>query len=210
DGVPVAHWWMVSDAESVHFEAAAMPSTLLGDTSLVLSVRATATRTAPDSGTTELEVHLRTRADGPGFPPWDAPQVAGYDEAWIGAGALRNGPLVAGIDPAGVYPVDAPTSDHPRHTDGPGPGALRAVFRAPLAAGASRRWDFWMPVYPVMPSQGRLLAKDAAHDRIAALARVAWRDWLQHAAWLKTPDARVNAAWAAALVTLVQCHERDG
>ena len=210
DGVPVAHWWMVSDAESVHFEAAAMPSVLLGDTSLVLSVRATAVRTAADSGTTELELRVRARADGPGFPPWDAPQVTAYDEAWIGVGAIRNGRLVAGIDPAGVYAADAPAIDRPAHTEGPGPGALHAVFRAALAAGGARSWDFWMPVYPVMPSQGRLLAKDAKHDRVAALGRVAWRDWLQHAAWLKTTDAAVNVAYAAALVTLIQCHEKNG
>src|SRR5215471_202435 len=56
DGVPVAHWWMTSARESVHFEAAAIPCVALGDTSLLLSVRATATWLAAAPGECALEM----------------------------------------------------------------------------------------------------------------------------------------------------------
>lgn len=210
DGVPVAHWWMVSGRESVHFEAAAMPTPLLGDSSLLLAVRATATRLAPGTGEVELEVRVRGRPDGPQVPPWDARDVDRFDEAWVGVGALRNGELVAGVDAEAEFPPGAPTLEHPAHTLGLGPGALVARFRATLARGGQRAWSFWMPAYPAPPALGRRLVREALHPRLPALARVAWRDWLQHAAWLATPDTLVNAAYAAALVTLVGCHERDG
>ncbi|HKQ57346.1 MAG TPA: hypothetical protein VJY35_05725, partial [Candidatus Eisenbacteria bacterium] len=93
DGVPVAHWWMVSDRESVHFEAAAVPREALGDTSLMLSVLATATWLAATPGELDLEMRIRTRADPPVVVPWDAEDTETFEESWRDRFAIRNGRL---------------------------------------------------------------------------------------------------------------------
>ena len=210
DGVPVAHWWMVSERESLAFEAAAVPEGLLGDSSLVLSVRVTATARLSEPVEMALEARLRGRPEGPGFVPWDADDDDGFDEAWDGTLAIRNDRVVAGID-AGADRGDVPPSVlHPAHTVGFGPGALAARCRARLLPGAHSSWTFWMPAYPLPSGPAQKLERSLRHDRVAAAARTGWRDWLGRAARLETPDARVNAAWRAALVTLIQCQERRG
>src|SRR5262245_45557475 len=135
DGVPVAHWWMVSARESVHFEAAAVPRTALGDSSLMLSVLATLVRTAATAGECALTVRLRTRADGPAAVPWDAADREVYQEWWRDRFAVRNGRVVAGIDPTMMISRDAPRPGRPAESRGPGPGALVATGRVPLGPG---------------------------------------------------------------------------
>jgi hypothetical protein len=206
DGVPVAHWWMVGARESVAFEAAAVPCAALGDSSLLLSVEVTATRLDEAPGECVLEARLRTRADPPSFVPWDAEDSDHHDERWAGHFAMRNGLLAAAVDPALTL---APAGGAEALTDGAGPGALVATARARLSHGEQRRWHFWMPAYPTRVT-GAGLDRLAAHDRVVSDARTAWRGWLARAATLSTPDSLANAAWRAALVTLVLCHEKDG
>lgn len=207
DGVPVAHWWMVSARESVHFEAAAVPRAALGDSSLMLSVRATATWLADPPGECVLEMRVRARADDPIHVPWDVEDTDTFDEQWRGRFAIRNGLLVAGVDPAlERQPADARARQAP--TRGPGPGALSAVGRARLARGEQRQWHYWMPVYPSR-AKGEGLERLAGHDEVVGEVRATWRAWLDRTSPLVTPDSLVNAAWRAALVTLLASQERD-
>ncbi|HUK63921.1 MAG TPA: hypothetical protein VLV15_11320, partial [Dongiaceae bacterium] len=95
DGVPIAHWWMVSERESVHFEAAAAPNAALGDTALELSVLVTRVWRGSSPGESVLEMELRSEPEGPHAVPWDAPDVAGPPEGWRDGIARRDGKLVA-------------------------------------------------------------------------------------------------------------------
>ena len=210
DGVPVAHWWMVSERESLAFEAAAVPEGLLGDSSLVLSVRVTATARRSEPVEMALEARVRGRPDGPGFVPWDADDDDGFDEAWDGTLAIRNDRVVAGIDAVADRGDVPPSVLHPAHTAGFGAGALAARCRARLVPGAHPSWTFWVPAYTIPLGTAQKLERSLRHDRVAATARSGWRDWLGRAARLETPEARVNAAWRASLVTLIQCQERRG
>jgi hypothetical protein len=204
DGVPVAHWWMTSARESVHFEAAAVPREALGDTSLMLSVRATATWLASQPGECTLEVRLRTRADGPAAIPWDVEDTDTFEERWRDRFAIRNGRLVAGVDPA-----LARTPRGEQTTHGAGPGALIATGTARLTRGGQHVWHYWMPAYP-STARGESLERHAAHDEVVAEARRFWRDRIARGSPLATPDSLVNAAYRAARVTLLLCQERNG
>jgi hypothetical protein len=204
DGVPVAHWWMTTARESVHFEAATVASEALGDTSLLLSVRATATWLAETPGECVLEVRLRLRADGPAAIPWDVGNTDTFEEQWRDRFAIRNGCLVAGVDAALAR---APQGTHT--TRGPGPGALIATGRARLARGERQEWHYWMPAYP-STARGEMLERLAAHDAVVGEARRFWRGRLAHGSTLATPDSLVDAAYRAACVTLLLCQERRG
>jgi hypothetical protein len=210
DGVPVAHWWMVSERESLAFEAAAAPEAILGDSSLMLSVRVTATARLAEPVEIALECRVRARPEGPGFVPWDADDDDGFDEAWDGTLAIRNDRVVAGVAAEADRGDVPPSVLHPAHTAGFGPGLLAARCRARLVPGSHVSWTFWMPAYPLPSATAQKLERSLRHDRIVAVARGRWRDWLGRTARLETPDARVNAAWRAALVTLIQCQERRG
>ena len=207
DGVPVAHWTMADARQRVTFEAAAAPERALGDTSLLLSVRASAEWLGAAPGETSFEVRVRARPDGPGIVPWDVPAETAFVEAWSKRAALRNGRVVAVVDRDATFLPGAPTLQRPALTRGPGPGALVARCTARLARGEQRHWDFLLPAYPVAADE-RALAR-ASHERIASASRRFWRGWLARAARLETPDTLVNSAWRAALVTLVACQERD-
>ena len=208
DGVPIAHWEMSAPGLRVRFEAAAAPLSGLGDTSLVASVRATAECVGDAPVEVVLVTRVRSLPEGPHFVPWDAPERWSSDEAWQGNEALRGERSVARFDPAATLPPDAPTRAHPARIEGPGPGALSARCVARLTPGQSDSWEFRVPLYPVLPGE-RTLERDATHDRVAAESRRFWRTTFARAASLETPDTLVNAAWRAALVTLVQCQERD-
>ncbi|MBI3540061.1 MAG: hypothetical protein HY076_07290 [Candidatus Eisenbacteria bacterium] len=205
DGVPVAHWSMATARESVAFEAAAVPCAALGDTSLLVSIEAIVTWRDAVPGASTLEARLATRADPPAVIPWDAEDTDRHEERWNGRFAYRNGLLVAGVDPTLTL---TPAGGAATLTRGAGPGALAAIGRATLARGETRRWHYWMPVYPTRVA-GVGIERLAGHARVAHDARAAWRDWLAHAAPLATPDSLVNAAWRAALVTLIVSHEKD-
>jgi hypothetical protein len=207
DGVPVAHWTVSDTRQRVEFEAAAAPRTALGDTSLLLSVRATAVWQAAAPGDVVLEVRVRARPDGPHFVPWDAPADTVFEESWRGREALRNGRLVAAVDPAAVRPPDAPTPQRPATATGPGPGALVARCSARLAPGGRRHWDFLVPLYPVAGAQRQTVTR-AGHERVVSESRRHWRRWLSGMAAFETPDPLANLAWRAALVTLITCQER--
>ncbi len=207
DGVPVAHWSMTGADVRVDFEAAAAPLRALGDTSLVLSVRATATRLAPGSGPVLLEARFATRPDGPHAVPWDAPAESVHVEAWHGREAVRDGRTVARVDRAAVRDAAGPTAARPARTVGDGPGALTVRCTARLDRGGKRHWDFAVPLYPVPP--GEAAFAPVRHQRIVADARRFWRTQLGTATALSTPDSLVDLAWRAALVTLVTCQERD-
>ena len=208
DGVPVAHWWMVGARESVHFEAAAVPRAALGDSSLMLSVLATATWTADAPGELVLEARLRTRADPPNVIPWDAADTDTFAEAWRDRFAIRNGQLVAGVDPTLLRTPADPRARGIAATRGPGPGILGATGRVTLARGEQHRWHYWMPAYPsTAPGPG--LERVAGHDAVVGEARATWRGWLARGAALTLPDTLALAAYRAALVTLIASHERD-
>jgi len=219
DAVPVAHWSMSDDRQRWEFEAAAVPRRALGDTSLLLSVRATAEWRGAAPGEAALEVRLRAVPDGPHCVPWDAPDDSVFAEWWQGREALRNGRIVAVVDRAATLPGDAPTPSRPATTTGYGAGALVARCAARLRPGERRHWDFLLPLYPV--ARGRAGALEGlapappgalaglAHERAVAESRRYWRHWLAQAAAFETPDTLVNLAWRAALVTLVACQERD-
>src|SRR5262245_3752788 len=137
DGVPVAHWFMVSERESVAFEAAAVPCPALGDSSLLLSVEATVLWLAPTPAECWLEARMRTRADPPAVVPWDAEDTDRHEERWSGRFAFRNGLLAAGVDPT----LTATTArEAATLTRGPGPGALIAFGRARLRTNEHKTW----------------------------------------------------------------------
>ena len=210
DGVPVAHWWMVSDRESLAFEAAAVPDRDVGDSSLVLSIRVSASTRLPQAVEVSIEARVRGRPEGPGCVPWDAADDDGFDEAWDGTLAIRNDGVVAGVDAAADRGDVPPSVLHPAHTSGFGPGALAVRCHARLVPGQHPSWTFWMPAYPIPLNVAQKIDRSLEHERVVAAARLAWRGWLERATRLETPDARINAAWRAALVTLVQCQERQG
>lgn len=200
DGVPVAHWWVVSARESVHFEAAAMPLEALGDSSLLLAVRASVTWRDAAPGEAALDARIVRRAEGPSFVPWDvAPDGPGV-AAWSGTLALRDGRVVAAMDQA------ATTARVP----GPAGDTLVARHRVTLGPGATHVWRFWIPAYPVTPNLAKRVAREATFEHVAPRARAAWRPMLTRGATLATPDSLVNASWRASLVTLLMDHERAG
>ncbi len=206
DGVPVAHWTMEASGMRLAFEAAAAPMKALGDTGLVASVRVTAVAAGPGPAGVAFDLRLRSTPEGPHVLPWDAPERAGAIEAWSGHSAIRNGCVVAVVDPAAVIAAGGPTPGHPARTEGAGPGALAAHCSAHLAPGERRSWDFVLPLYPTALTGGEL-ARGAGHERVTAAARRYWRSVLARAATLASPDSTVNAAWRAAIVTLVTCQE---
>ena len=208
DGVPVAHWTMTAAGHSVEFEAAAAPRPALGDTSLVLSVRATAEWHGATSGEVVLEARVRTTPDGPHVVPWDAPDDTAFVEAWQGRAAVRNGHIVAVVDRGATRPLEAPTASRPSRTTGAGAGALVARCSARLSPGERRHWDFLLPLYPVAPAL-RGAVEGSAHELVASESRRFWRGWLARAADFETPDTLTNLAWRASLVTLVASQERD-
>lgn len=206
DGVPVAHWWSIAATDSTHFEAAAIPHPDLGDSNLVLAVRATGRKGGNQSA---LEVRVRGVADGPHYLPWDFPEDREYLEAWDGRMALRNGRVVAWLGSDREAADGAPAVDRPARTAGRGPGALSA---RPKPHGASNRlvWEVFLPAYPLEPAVARKLAGRIDFDHVASEARTRWRAELARAAPLATPDSLVNTAYRAALVTLLLGHERSG
>lgn len=208
DGVPIAHWTMSDGEQLARFEAAAIPLAALGDSSLLLAVRVTLEWAGADSGTVSLEARIAAEPAGPHALPPDAPDVASYDDAWDGTLALRNGRVVAGLDAAAAREALAPDQAHPAHTDGPGPGALRVLCEARLAAHEQKSFDFWMPLYPLERGLAARIARDADPERAAAIARSSWRERLGHAAVFDSPDSTLAAAWRAALVTLLQCQQK--
>jgi hypothetical protein len=207
DGVPVAHWTMAAAGQTVEFEAAAAPERSLGDSSLVLSVRATAEWSGVAPGEVVLEARVGTLPRGPHFVPWDAARDTVFAEAWDGRAAVRNGRVVALVDRAVVLPPGAPSRSHPARTTGTGPGALVARCAARLATGQRRHWDFVVPLYPVA-SPARALGS-IPHDEVTAAARRFWRGQFARAATFETPDTLVNLGWRAALVTLLVGQERS-
>ena len=209
DGVPVAHWTMTMPEHVIAFEAAAAPLDMLGDTSLVLSVRATVTRTAAGTGGFAFEAHVRRTPDGPHWIPWDAAVARAHDHGWQKHGAYFDGLLVAALDGAASVASGSPSRAQPRRAHADSAAALRAVCRATLARGQSREWQFVMPAYPLDVDAGEL-RNAADHDDVVTRARRAWRGWIGDAVALATPDTLVNAAWRAALVTLIQCQEKLG
>jgi len=208
DGVPVAHWTMSGARQTVEFEAAAAPERALGDTGLVLSVRATVTWRDAAPGTAGLVLRVRSAPGGPHVVPWDAPDATAHEEWWLGRAAVRDGRVVALLDPERVLPQGAPTMYRHGRATGDGPGSLRATCEAQLSRGQSRAWEFLVPLYPFAQGPGGSLER-VSHAGVVAEARRFWRDRLARAAALETPDTLVNLAWRAALVTLVQCQERD-
>lgn len=209
DGVPVAHWTMTAPEHVIAFEAAAAPLDVLGDTSLVLSVRATVTRTAAGTGGFAFEARVRHAPDGPHWIPWDAAIARAHDQGWHRHGVYCDGLLVAALDDAANVPSGAPSRSGPQRVEADSAGVLRAVCRATLARGESREWHFVLPAYPVDADAGDL-RKAVRHDEVVTRARRAWRGWIGDAVELATPDTLINAAWRAALVTLIQCQERIG
>lgn len=113
DGVPVAHWSLVGSGQRVWFEAAAAPSKALGDTSLVLSVRAVAECIGRTPEDVVLECGVRSLPSGPHVVCWDAPERWVFDEAWRGHQALRNGRVVAVLDRDAAIASESPTPRWP-------------------------------------------------------------------------------------------------
>ena len=208
DGVPVAHWSMTAAGQSVEFEAAAAPRPALGETSLVLSVRATAQWRGAEAGEVVLEARVRAAPDGPHIIPWDAPDDTSFVEAWSGRTAVRNGRIVAVVDRGATRPPESPTAERPSRATGSGVGALVARCSARLSPGGRCHWDFQLPLYPVAPALRGVVA-GTAHESVASDSRRFWRGWLARATGLETPDTLTNLVWRASLVTLVTSQERD-
>ncbi len=207
DGVPVAHWWMVSERESVTFEAAAAPNPALGDSSLELTVLATVVWRASEPGESVLEVRVRPEPDGPHVAPWDALDDHGRSGEWKDGIACRDGRMLA-APRAGCVPVTRARGAGRRtgisHADA---GELVTESRARMKSGEHRSCEFWMPLYPLAASTTPISGR--SHREVVERARRLWREWMARTAPLATPDSLVNAAWRAALVTLIQCQERD-
>jgi hypothetical protein len=209
DGVPVAHWTMTSGDTRLDFEAAAAPVAALGDTTLIATVRVEASSRSGRACEIAFDARVRGLADGASCVPWDCPDPAAVTEWWDGRDALRDGRVVARVDARASRDGDAPSARRPAHVTGTGPGALVAHCVARLAPGERRAWEFALPVYPVPARSRAAFERAAAHADIAADSRRAWRATLARATRLATPDSLVDAAWRAALVTLVACQERD-
>ena len=195
DGVPVAHWWMVSPRDSVCFEAAALAVPGATDTLLVASVRATVLTRSGTPSSTPLRLVAHEELVGPHFRPWDSEPAPGATWRWDGGLAERAGMIVGALGDAAGWQT---------RTAAGGNEALAATSRA-----SGNVFEFWFPDRPVAPAEAARIAKHLRHDEHASRTRVAWRAWLDRGAPLATPDSLVNQAWRAALVTVLQGHERS-
>ncbi len=201
DATPIAHWWMVTDRDSVEFEAAAAPVPALGDTTSLLSVSVRAIRLTDDPSPSSLVARITRQPAGPGFTPWDAAR-GGAAPAWIDSNAMDHD-LVMALVPGGATLTLEPDS-------GAGEPARVARWRLPANHGATATWQFRIPAYGL---DARLASRLPAtsHAGLATAARATWRRWLARAAPLALPDARVRDAYRAALVTMLLSQERhDG
>lgn len=210
DGVPVAHWWVTSARESVHFEAAAVSVPALGDSAPMLVVRVTTNwlDRAPDL--TVLEARIVSRADGPSFIPWDASPDTSFVEAWSGNMALRNGRVVAIMAPNRRSKSVHPSRSNPATTTDRTGSRLVAHYRERLGPGHKLVKKFMIPAYPLEPAIAARVVKQLTFGRAAATSRAMWRAQLAEGATLHTPDSLVNAAWRAGVVTLLLSQERAG
>lgn len=195
DGVPIAHWWMATATDSVHFEAAALAVPGATDTLLVASVRITARQRDGAPSAMGVRMVARDELSGPHFRPWDAVPAPG-----------------AGVDVG-------ERQGHSRRAR-----AGRAVGRLALASGgwirragaAHGRRDGGRAARTVAERPSRRLSRGRAHRegrsprRTCLRTRAAWREWFARGAVLSTPDSLVNQAYRAAVVTLLQGHERSG
>ncbi|MCC6650566.1 MAG: hypothetical protein IT348_05410, partial [Candidatus Eisenbacteria bacterium] len=195
DGVPIAHWWMTTAGDSVHFEAAALAVPGATDTLLVASVRVTASRRAGGPSAIGVRMVARDELTGPHFRPWDAVPAPAAAWTWE-SGRVTRGALVLGAlaEPsrwrvsAGAGPQERLTAD--------------AACDEPL--------ELWLSDRPVGDAEAARIAKGMRHDAHASRTRAAWRDWFARGAVLSTPDSLVNQAYRAAIVTLLQGQERSG
>jgi hypothetical protein len=208
DGVPIAHWWVTSAQESLHFEAAAVPSALLGDSSLVLVVRVTTTWLDHAPGLSVLEARVVVRAEGPSFTPWDIAPETSFVEAWSGDRALRNGRAVAVFASGRGGESVSPTVSKPATTTERAGSLLIAHYRTQCSLHTHDVREFVIPAYPVAPEIAAAVAKQLSFDRAAAISRAAWRGLLARGATFATPDSLLNAAWRSSLVVLLTSQER--
>lgn len=196
DGVPVAHWWMVSARDSVHFEAAALAVPGATDTLLVASVRATVLTRAGAPSATPLLLVVRDELAGPHFRPWDAEPAGDAPWRWRDGMALRADRVVGAFVGAAKWQARPGASEGARLEAGSRP-AIHVL-------------ECWLADRPIARAEATKIAARLEHDAHVARARAAWRLWLARAAPLSTPDSLVNQAYRAALVTLLQGHERSG
>jgi len=198
DGVPIAHVDLLGARESLAVEAAAVPDAVVGDSSLLMSVRVRVTRRAAAPGECALALDMNDRTPTPGVRAWDASPASGPPH-WNGADPFWDGGHVARL-PGGFA-----TS----FTD----SGTRAIWRRRLAHGERAEWCFAIPLYPAAAAShpfphSRIPAR--AHDDVVAEARRAWRERLARSTTIRSGRAEYDALERAARVTLLICEERSG
>ncbi len=196
DGVPLAHGWMIAGADSAAWEAAAYRVPGATDTLLVASVRVTIL-VRGESGrpsTTGIRLEVRDSLEGPHSRPWDAAEPA-ESWTWEHGRATRDGRVVGALAVPGDWRVSG--------------GEASARLRA-SAASTDGVYQFWLADRPVGPEEAKRIEAKLTHESHAARTRAAWREWFAKGAVIETPDTLVNEAYRAAIVTLLQGHERSG
>ncbi|MBI5168123.1 MAG: hypothetical protein HZA61_01405 [Candidatus Eisenbacteria bacterium] len=194
DGVPVAHWWITTASDSAHFEAAVAPVPGITDTLLVASVRVTVSARAGGVPGAALRLRVLDELDGPHWRPWDAVPAPGAAWSWESGRATRDGRVLGGLSDARAWRVA---------------GGERGERLAAEAPAGATTLECWLADRPLPPTEADRIERRLRHDDHVARTRTLWRDWLARGATFETPDTLVNMAWRAALVTLLQGHERS-
>lgn len=194
DGVPVAHGWLTTAEDSAHYEAVAFHVPGASDTLLAASVRVTVRhRGGSQPSSTALVVTVRDSLDGPHFRPWDAIPEPGSTWSWERGVAIRAARVHGGVRPGARWNFAGASAG----------GALTATGES-----SNGVYEFWLTDRPLSPKEAQCLLR-FTHEAHAARARAAWREWLARGAVISTPDTLVNQAYRAAIVTLLQGHERS-
>ena len=188
--LPVAHWRRTSGDVRWDFEAVALPGPGPRDSGLVASVLVRATNTAATERVASFEVRLGPPR-APDFVAFDAPDPTRPLLRW------------SGDVPADTVEGWSSLLDR---TSAPGP---EVAYAWTLAPGSSRSLRLVLPAYP---ATARLLSRWARtpHERRAAQVRRFWRGEVARGARFHLGDPEVEAALAAARVTLLSLRERRG
>ncbi len=165
------------------------------DTLLVASVRVTLCSRAGGAPHGGLSLRVRDELSGPHWRPWDAVPAPGAAWTW------ENGARRARASCSAVSPT--------RRRGVCGAVTARTSASAPSRRPVAPSFECWLADRPLPPAEADRIAKKLRHDDHTARTRTLWRDWLGRGAVFETPDTLVNMAWRAALVTLLQGHERS-
>jgi hypothetical protein len=188
--LPVAHWRRTSGDVRWDFEAVALPGPSARDSGLVASVLVRATNTGTTERTARLEVRLGSPRS-PAFVAFDAPEAPRAALRWNGEAATDT--------------AEGWISESGR----PAPPGPETVCTWTLAPRATRDVRLVLPTYAATAGVLAGWAR-VPHERRLAETRRFWRREVGRAARFHLGDPEVEAALAAARVTLLALRERRG